>query len=126
MSDVLKIIVLMIGLSLCIWVVTLMARKKMNERNTLVWLGGVIAILVLSIHPHWLDVVSGWIGVDYPPSLLFLFSFIVLLVVNLYQSSQISQLYAKIKEVSQAMALEQVQTESYREEAAAAKSTDEG
>jgi hypothetical protein len=62
---------------------------------------------VLSIRPKWLDVVADWAGVDYPPSLLFLCSFIVLLIVSLYQSMQISQLHAKMKELSQAVALRQ-------------------
>lgn len=104
--DILKYFILCIGLSLCIWVVTLLARKKINERNTIVWIGGVILVLILSINPEWLDVVASWAGVSYPPSLLFLCSFIVLLIITLYQSIQISHLYARIKNISQSIALQ--------------------
>lgn len=107
MSGSLKIIILCIGLMLCWVVIMLLVRKKINERNTLVWLFGVLLVFILSINPEWLDVVAVWAGVDYPPSLLFLCSFIVLLVIALYQSIQISQLYAKIKELSQYVALQQ-------------------
>jgi hypothetical protein len=106
MNDTLEIIIFCIGLSLCIWVVTLLARKKINERNTLVWIGGVIVVLILSTNPEWLDVMANWAGVSYPPSLLFLCSFIVLLIITLYQSIQISHLYARIKDISQAIALQ--------------------
>jgi hypothetical protein len=106
MNDTLRIIILCIGLSLCIWVITLLARKKINERNTIVWISGVIAVFILSINPQWLDVVANWAGVSYGPSLLFLCSFIVLLIITLYQSIQISHLYAKIKEITQAIALQ--------------------
>ncbi len=109
MSGILKVIIFFIGFSLCCWVITLLARKKINERNTLVWISGVILVLVFSINPEWLDVIAGWAGVSYPPSLLFLFSFIILLIITLYQSIQISQLYAKIKDISQTIALQNEQ-----------------
>jgi len=105
LSGLLKLIILFVGLGLCSLVILLLVRKKINERNTLVWLFGVLVVFVLSINPQWLDVVAEWAGVDYPPSLLFLGSFIVLLIVVLYQSIQISQLYAKIKELSQFIAI---------------------
>jgi hypothetical protein len=106
MNDTLKIIIFCIGLSLCIWVITLLARNKINERNTMVWIGGLILVFILSINPEWLDVVASWAGVSYGPSLLFLCSFIVLLIITLYQSIQISNLYARIKEISQTIALQ--------------------
>ena len=106
MSPVLKIVILWIGISLCLWVITLLARRKINERNTLVWIGGVIIVLILSANPEWLDTAAVWVGVDYPPSLLFLGSFIVLLIITLYQSIQISQLHDKIKNISQGIALQ--------------------
>ncbi|MEX2416688.1 MAG: DUF2304 domain-containing protein [Paenibacillaceae bacterium] len=106
MNDIFRIIIFCIGLSLCTWVITLLARKKINERNTLVWIGGVILVLILSTNPEWLDVVASWAGVSYPPSLLFLCAFIVLLIITLYQSIQISHLYARIKDISQAVALQ--------------------
>ncbi|MEX1029638.1 MAG: DUF2304 domain-containing protein [Paenibacillaceae bacterium] len=106
MDNILKLIIFCIGVSLCTWVIILLARKKINERNTIVWIGGVILVLILSTNPEWLDVVASWAGVSYPPSLLFLCSFIVLLVITLYQSIQISHLYARIKEISQSIALQ--------------------
>ena len=105
MSGLLKMIILFVGLGLCTLVILLLVRKKINERNTLVWLFGMLIVFVLSVNPQWLDVVAEWAGVDYPPSLLFLGSFIVLLIVVLYQSIQISQLYAKIKGLAQFVAI---------------------
>lgn len=105
MSPVLKVIIFIIGISLCLLVLRLLVRKRINEKNSLIWLFGMIAIFLLSINPEMLDVVAAWAGVDYPPSLLFLASVLVLLIVVLYQSIQISQLYVKIKEISQYVAL---------------------
>lgn len=114
MSNILKVIIFGTGISLCVWVIMLLVRKKINERNTLVWISGVIAVLLLSANPEWLNVAADWTGVSYPPSLLFLCSFIVLLIMTLYQSIQISQLYAKLKDVSQAIALLNKEDETNR------------
>lgn len=106
MSGIFKIIIFLMGLSLCWAVIMLLVRKKINERNTLVWIAGVVVVFILSINPEWIDVVASWAGVAYPPSLLFLLSFIMLLVISLYQSIQISQLYDRMKEMSQQLALQ--------------------
>lgn len=105
MSPVLKVIIFIVGISLCFLVLRLLVRKRINEKNSLIWLFGMIAIFLLSINPEMLDIVASWAGVDYPPSLLFLASVLVLLIVVLYQSIQISQLYDKMKELSQYVAL---------------------
>jgi hypothetical protein len=110
MNNVLQLLILCIGLSLCTWVIVLLAGKKINERNTIVWIGGIIVVLILSSNPKRLDVVAHWVGVSYPPSLLFLCSFIVLLIITVYQSIQISQLYDRIKEISQSIALQSGRT----------------
>lgn len=107
MSGLLRIIILLLGLSISWFVLLLLIRKKINEKNTIVWLVGVFIVIVLSVNPQMLDVAAAWVGVDYPPSLLFLCAFIVLLIIALYQSVQISQLYDKLKEVSQFVALQQ-------------------
>jgi hypothetical protein len=104
MNIILQLVILGIGLSICIWVIMLLASKKINERNSIIWVGGIILVLVLSVNPKLLDVVANWAGVSYPPSLLFLCAFIVLLIITVYQSIQISQLYDKIKEISQSIA----------------------
>jgi hypothetical protein len=110
MNNILQLVILVIGLSLCIWVIMLLASKKINERNSIIWVGGIILVIILSANPKLLDVVAKWAGVSYPPSLLFLCAFIVLLVITVYQSIQISQLYDKIKEISQSIALHSGQT----------------
>ena len=106
MNNILQLLIFGIGVSLCIWVIVLLARKKINERNTILWVGGIILVLIISSNPKWLDVIAKWAGVSYPPSLLFLSSFIILLIITVYQSIQISQLYDRIKEISQSIALQ--------------------
>ncbi|WP_248927318.1 DUF2304 domain-containing protein [Paenibacillus hamazuiensis] len=116
MPSLLKWFVLLLGFSFSGIVIYLLTRKKINEKNTLVWLGGTIIILVLSVNPHLLDSLAKIVDVDYPPSLLFLFSVMVLLLLNLYQSIQISSLHDKIKELSQYIALRDAEDHTGRRE----------
>jgi len=97
--------VLMLGLLFSAIVLSFLIRKKINEKNTLVWLGSAVLILILAVNPNMLDDLAGFVGISYPPTLLFLLSLMVLLMLNLYQSIQISTLHDRIKELSQYIAL---------------------
>lgn len=106
MSSILKIFILICGLLFVGVVVSLLVRKKINERNSLLWLVASIFILVLSAIPELLQVLANVIGVDYPPSILFLFSTLILLLVVLSQSIQISGLAEQVKELTQHVAIQ--------------------
>ena len=103
--SLLNLFVLVVGLTFCGIVFSLLIRKRINEKNTLVWLGSAVLIFILSVNPALLDRAASWLGVEYPPTLLFLLSLIVLMMLNLYQSIQISALHDKMKELSQYIAL---------------------
>jgi hypothetical protein len=121
MDYVLKWFIFCCGLVFSGAIVRLLLRKKINERNSVVWLLSAAAILVLSANPHWFDELAGLLGVSYPPSLLFLFSTLVLLVIVLYQSMQISVLNEKLRQLAQHVALLEQNLKQSQEEAAAAK-----
>jgi hypothetical protein len=109
MSNLLKLLILLSGLSFTGIVLYLLVRKKINEKNTLVWLTSSTLILILSLSPSLLDHFAKFVGVDYPPSLLFLVAVMVLFLLVLYHSMQISVLHDKIKELSQYIALRDVE-----------------
>lgn len=102
---VLQIFLLCCGLIFFMLIVRLLLRKKISERNSVTWLLGAAAILIVSANPGWLDRAAKLFGVSYPPSLLFLFSTLVLLVVVLHQSIQISVLNEKLRQLAQHVAL---------------------
>ncbi|MBP1961787.1 DUF2304 domain-containing protein [Paenibacillus aceris] len=109
--NVLRIIYLIVGGSFAGIVMYLLAKKKINERNTLLWLAGALSILIISAFPSLLNWTARKIGVDYPPALLFLFSALILLVIVLHQSIQISVLNEKVKQLAQHVALQKVDGE---------------
>ena len=105
MDSNLKIFILLCGVSFVAIVIRLLIKRKINEKNSILWLTGAAAILILSTEPELLEVAAKFLGVDYPPSLLFLFSTLVLLFIALTQSIQISILSEQIKELTQNIAV---------------------
>jgi len=112
----LRIVYLLLGLIFSSTVIFLLTKKKINERNTLVWLAGTIGILLISAFPALLNWIAGKIGVEYPPSLLFLFSALILLIIALSQSMQISVMNEKIKQLTQYVALQKMRNVKMEED----------
>lgn len=101
MSVVLRMIILLLGASFTITVLYLLIKKRINEKSSLLWLIGSIGVLFISLQPKVLDVLAEFIGIDYPPTLLFLMAVIVLLFINLFHSVQITILSYQLKELTQ-------------------------
>ena len=92
---------------LCLVYVTIqVARKRFNETESLLWQGGAILVLVVAVFPDLLIWVADRLGVDYPPSLLFLLCAILLFFMNLRQSVKLNQMDLRIKELGQHAALQ--------------------
>jgi len=105
MAGILQWFVFLSGFLFSAIIVRLLLRKRISERNSVAWLLSVAAILILSANPKWFDRLAKLLGVGYPPSLLFFFSSLVLLVIVLYQSMQISMLNEKLRQLAQHVAL---------------------
>ena len=105
MSDVLRAFILFCGLFFCGSIFYLLIKRKINERNSLFWLIGAFIILALSAAPEILEVFAGIVGVDYPPTLLFTLSILILLLIVFSQSIQISVLNEQLKELTQHVAI---------------------
>ena len=104
--------VLLIGV-----VLELIRSRRLQERYALLWLltGGVI--LVLAVWRDLLGVVSGAIGVNYPPSALFAVGTVFILVVLLHYSTVISKLSETNKTLAQRLALVETELAEHKGEA---------
>lgn len=77
----------------------------LKEKYSVLWLASALAILTLSIKKEILDNAAVFLGVAYPPSLLFLVAFIFVLLIILHFSVVISVLHEKNKILAQELAL---------------------
>ena len=107
MGSTVKVVIFCCGLLFVGAVFYLLVKKRINERNSLFWLMGALVILMLSTMPEILEVLANMAGVDYPPTLLFLCSTLVILFITLYQSIQISILQERVRELTQLFAIHQ-------------------
>ncbi|MBB3108743.1 hypothetical protein FHS18_000771 [Paenibacillus phyllosphaerae] len=105
MQDVLRWFILLCGIVFSYIIIRLLLKHKINARNSVAWLLSVVAVLLLAAFPGGLDRLANVVGVQYPPTLMFLFSTLVLLLIVLYQSMQISTVNEKIRQLSQHVAL---------------------
>lgn len=107
MNPFLQIFLLSCGFFFFSIVVILLLRFRINERYSILWLIGAVLILIIAGYPTLIDQVSLWLGIAYPPTLIFLLSTMVLLLLTLYQAIQISKLNSKVKDITQFLALQE-------------------
>lgn len=104
MDLVLLISILISGL-IVIAVIELIRRNRLKEKYSLLWLFSSLVLLVFSTSRFLLDQFALFIGVKYPPSLIFLLGLIFLLAINIHFSTVISKLSEQNKRLAQELAL---------------------
>jgi hypothetical protein len=77
-----------------------------------------IILLVLSISPIFINALAKWLDIKNPPSLLFLFGLVYLLIYNLHITTVVSKQSEKITILAQKLALieQKNKTESGKKE----------
>jgi hypothetical protein len=103
--DLVKILAVCASVSLLVVVVELIRRGRLKERYSLLWLFAGAVLLLFSLSRHLLESVSLLLGIQYPPSFLFLLAFFFLLLITLHFSAVISGLAEKNKHLAQELAL---------------------
>ncbi len=86
-------------------VVELIRRNRLKERYSLLWLASACIMLFFSISRNSLERLSLFVGIQYPPSLIFILAFLFLIVINVHFSTVISELFERNKDLAQEVAL---------------------
>ncbi len=80
-------------------------QRRLKEIYSLVWLFFGLLFLFLSVWKKILDLVARWIGIYYPPAVLFLVLIIALFVILFYFSIVLSRQSEMLKLLNQEIAL---------------------
>jgi len=112
MSAGIRIIILSLGLILFAVVFELVRRKRFREELSIAWFAIAIALMASSVGDKIIDPFAKSIGIGYPPALVFAWIIFCLILALLYFSSVISDLKGKIKELSQKIALMELEIDS--------------
>ncbi len=110
-----RLFILGCGFSFSSIIIYLLAKRRINEKHSLLWLATVFIILLFSAVPSVLDRLSALVGISYPPALLFMLAILTLLFITFYQSMQLSVLNGRVRELAQRFAISNMTEKGERE-----------
>jgi len=96
-------------------VIELVRKNKLQERYSLLWILMSIVLLILSSTPIIINTLADWLEIKNPPSFLFLFGLVYLLIYNLHLTTVVSRQSEKITRLAQEIALLKQKVESEKE-----------
>lgn len=69
-----------------IFIILLVRNNKLEEKYSILWILFSVIVLIISIFPKLIDKIATMLNVSYPPSLVFLLSFIVIAIYIIHLS----------------------------------------
>ena len=97
--------VLMVGVGLAAGILYLVRRDHIYIRQGAFWIAIATATLALAVFPGVIDTVGAWLGIAYPPTLLFLGAIAVLLVKALLGDIAMTKVRRDVRRLNQRIAL---------------------
>ncbi len=97
-----------------LFIIELIRKKALHEAYAILWLVFALVFLSLSIWRKGLEIVSGLIGISYPPAALFLTLMIAMFLILIQFSIVISKLSENNKKISQELGLLKMEMEQLR------------
>lgn len=96
----LRVFVMALSVIIFFGVIYMLVKRNLNESNSILWMGIGFVILMSGCFPWIIDFAATVLGIDYPPTLLFLLSTILLMGIAFKSSMEISKAQARINEIA--------------------------
>lgn len=100
-----QILSIVIAVAFMLFIFRLIARGRLREEYSIVWILCTAILLLFSIWRDGLDVIAGLLGIVYAPSLIFLAALFAIVVFLVHLSVVNSKQHKQIKDLTQEMAL---------------------
>ena len=113
MTITLRIALILVSLGTFAMIMRKIRQSRMQIESAIFWIVLALVLVVYSVFPKVADACASLLGIYATTNFLFLFAIFVLILQVFFMSIHISQLESKIKELVQAMALEE---KKYEEE----------
>lgn len=91
--------------------VELLRRRRLRERHAVWWFVAAILALILGVFPKTLTTLADLLGVEVPANLVFFVSIVILFLVNLQHSAELTGLEDKTRVLAEESALQKVRLE---------------
>lgn len=96
---------IIIALLPIIYIIHEVRKKRFSIKESFWWMVASFLMLILAIFPYSIDFLANKFGVEYAPSLLFVFCIIFLILMIFRNSKRISEQQIKIIELAQQIAI---------------------
>lgn len=106
MSLVLRIGLIVVSLFTLIFITRKVRNAQIKLEDSIFWFCVAGILFILSIFPQIFFIISDWAGIISPANLVFLLFIFVLLILGFNLSVHLSQTDAKLKELTQQLAVE--------------------
>lgn len=96
---------ILIGIIVIVYIFNTVKHGKFSINESIFWMFGAFIVLILSIFPKIIVFLADKVGIDYPPSLLFMLCNVFLLFMVFRNNRRIAEQQEKIIELGQQLAL---------------------
>lgn len=105
MSGQAHALIALVTVASLLFIARLVRRRQMRAKYSVLWLSLGLVMAILAASPRTLDRVSLAIGIGYGPTTLFLAGFILLLLVSVHFSWELSRLEERTRRLAEELAL---------------------
>ena len=99
-----------------VFIIDLLRRGVLKEKYAVLWLGVAGTALILAVFPGLLNWITSTIGVEVPANLLFFVTIVVLVLVSVQLSYELSRHEAQIRRLAEEVALQEEELRQIRRE----------
>ncbi len=96
-----KIYFIVLTLLIGLYIINDVRRNRFSIKESIYWIFGVGIMLFLAVFPQCIDGIATFLGISYPPSLLFVICIIFLILINFRNSKKIVILQEEVIELEQ-------------------------
>lgn len=103
------------GVALAVTILALIRRDHLHSRHATWWLIVAVSVMLLGFFPMWINPLADFLGISYPPTLLFLLGMGLLLMKVLMTDIHQSHLERKCRRLTQKVALLEAELKQHTE-----------
>ena len=100
-----RLLFVVLGLAVLVFVINLLRKKKLKEEYALLWLLMALALVIAPLLIDLIDAVSFAIGIDYPPAFIIVIALICFALIFFQISVAMSRFSEQIRTLTQELAL---------------------
>ena len=107
---------LLTSVGITVFIVELLRRRILREKYAVLWLLVCIGLLLFSVFPGLLARLADLLGFEVPANLLFVISLVLLLVVSVQLSYEVSRVEARTRRLAEEVAILRRQVDDIRDD----------